>query len=433
MYELRAGVAKKNFEVPYGFRMGGYDNRKSGNRKSGNIGTHDNLYTKSLSLDDGKNTLVIITNDLLAVDREMTAIIRNEIGHQKGIPEKNILVCASHTHSGPDLNVDGLISIPPDQTTREMKTVLTHTILENALISLENMCPVRLYFGKSLCKEIAANRIDTVLPSDYSVNVLQAVNEKNETMAVLINYTCHPTVLGADNLLISADFPGAAQRKLEEYFKDKAIALFTNGACGNQSTRFTRKCQDFNEVERMGNLLAKSAIEAMKNAALCEGIKLRATSQIMELPARKLPSIEEALEHLKEAETLKDKAIAENKSLSEIRLAFTRYQGAYITVKMIESGKLCENLPCEIQILNIGDIELIGLPVELFVEYGLAIKQNSRSKNPIIIGYANDLLGYVYTSEEAKKGGYEVWASPFASEAGTVLVEQVLSLEEKIY
>lgn len=428
MINLRAGVAKNKFDIPPGFRMGGYDNRESGN-----TGTHDNLYTKSLALDDGKNTLVIITNDLLAIDGEMTAIIRRKIRHQTGIPEYNILVCASHTHSGPDLYMDGFISIAFDQATRELRTALTHTILENALNSLEHMCPAGLYIGKSFCSKIAANRIDPALPSDPSINVLQVVNEAGETIAVLINYTCHPTVLGADNLLISADFPGAAERILEEHFMGKAVALFSNGACGNQSTRFTRRSQDFEEVERMGNLLAKSAIEAMENAVSCGDVELRAASRVVELPIRKLPPIEEALEHLKEAKELKDKAIAEKRPFSETRLAFTRYQGAYLTVKMIESGKLCKNLSGEIQILKIGDVELIGLPVELFVEYGLSIKQKSRSKNPIIIGYANDYLGYVYTPEEAKRGGYEAWASPFASEAGTVLVEQVLSIEEKIY
>jgi len=428
MIALRAGVAKKNFEIPPGFGMGGY-----GDRQSGNVGTHDSLYTKSLALNDGKNTLVIITNDLLCIDREMTAIIRNKIRHQTGIPEYNILVCTSHTHSGPDLNTDGFIGIAPHQATEELKAALTNTILENALISREHMRPAGLHFGRSFCSEIAANRIDAALPSDHSVSALQVVDDKKETMAVLINYTCHPTVLGADNLLISADFPGAAERMLEEHFGGKAVALFTNGACGNQSTRFTRKSQDFNEVERMGSLLARSAVEAMENAAICGDVELRAASRMVELPVRKLPSMKEALEHLKEAEELKDKAIAENRPSSEIRLAVTRYQGAYVTVKMIESGKLYGNLTGEIQVLKIGDIELIGIPVELFVEYGLAMKQKSRSKNPIIVGYANDYLGYVYTQKEAEKGGYEVWTSPFAAEAGDVLVEQVLSLEDKLY
>ncbi|MCR4432128.1 MAG: neutral/alkaline non-lysosomal ceramidase N-terminal domain-containing protein [Tepidanaerobacteraceae bacterium] len=428
MIEFRAGAAKNKFYIPPGFRMGGYDNRESAN-----IGTHDNLYTKSLALDDGKNTLVIITNDLLAVDGEMSAIIRRKIRHQTGIPEYNILVCASHTHSGPDLYKDGFISVALDRAARELRMALTNTILENALVSLEHMQPAGLYFGRSFCSEIAANRIDPALPSDPSINVLRVANEAGETIAVLINCTCHPTVLGADNLLISADFPGVAQRILERHFLDKAVAMFTNGACGNQSTRFTRRSQDFNEVERMGGLLAKSAIEAVDNAVLCGDVELRAVSRKVELPARKLPSMEEAIKNLKEVEKLKDKAIAEGCSEREVRLAFTRCQGAYITVKMIESGQLRKNISGEIQILRIGDVELIGLPVELFVEYGLSIKQKSRSKNPVVIGYANDYLGYVYTPEEAKRGGYEAWASPFAPEAGTVLVEQVLSLEENTY
>ncbi len=85
------------------------------------------------------------------------------------------------------------------------------------------------------------------------------------------------------------------------------------------------------------------------------------------------------------------------------------------------------------QIFKIGEVEIVAMPVELFVEYGLEIKSKSLSPNTIIAGYANEVLGYVYTKDAAEKGGYEVYDSPFSIEAGEFIINKVLKMEKTLF
>ncbi len=114
----------------------------------------------------------------------------------------------------------------------------------------------------------------------------------------------------------------------------------------------------------------------------------------------------------------------------EIRTAITKYQGSVINLDLINAlDTLDFNLP--IQVLKIGNIILAGLPIELFNEYGQIIKEKSKYKNTLTVGYTNGMLGYVYTPESYDKGDYEAWSSPFHKTTGDFIVENVLDIISK--
>jgi hypothetical protein len=404
-------------------------------RVNGNVGVHDELFTRCVTLYDGEAKLVIISNDLLEVDTEITLNVRKALNEKFSVPYENIMICSTHTHSGPaittwDLSVKDYIK---NCEIKKLKKEITQTIIDNAILCISDLKPVSIGFSKSECSEVAGNRVDKSSISDYSVNTIQVTDKNNAVVAVIVNYTCHPTVLGADNILISADYPGAMANMLETHFKN-STALFINGACGNQSTRFTRRGQDFEEVERMGALLFDSVIKALseiRNAN--ESVELNAMLDNIKIPKKNFPPREELVRNLIDADNYKNSVSNNISSSGEIRLAVTKYQGALISLKLSEILNKSGDINSEIQIFRIGEVEIVGVPVELFVEYGLEIKSKSLSPNTIIAGYANEVLGYVYTKDAAEKGGYEVYASPFSIEAGEFIINKVLKMEKTLF
>lgn len=428
--KLLGSASKKSINIPLNILMSGYIERKQGN-----IGVHDELFTRCVVLYDGRTKLIFISNDLLEVDREITLSVRMAINEKYEVPYENIMICSTHTHSGPaittwDLSVKDYIQ---NDNIKRIKKEITQTIIDNVILCLSDLRPVNIGFIKSECSEIAGNRVEINSISDYSVNIMQITDNYNDVLALMINYTCHPTVLGSNNLLISADFPGVLVKRLENHFIN-STAVFFNGACGNQSTRFKRKGQNFDEVERMGGLLFDSVINSLSEIKYTDAsILLNAKIKNVTFPKKNFPPREELIKNLEYAEKVKNNVIDKDLPPGEKRIAITKYQGALIALGLSDILEKSGDIKSEIQIFRIGNIEIVGVPVELFVEYGLDIKSRSLSPNTIIAGYANEVLGYVYTREAAEKGSYEVYASPFSADAGEFIVDTVLEMERTLF
>lgn len=423
--KLMANTSKISLKVPKGITMAGYDDRKQGN-----IGTHDELYTKALTIDNGVQKFVIITIDLLGLDDDMVNKITEKINKAEKMDEKNIFICASHTHSAPAVcrwKISEDISSMNDDN-KELRNKIIDTIADNAVNSMKSMIPVEIGFGKGICSDVACNRIDKNLPTDHSVNVIELRKQDKNPLCIIVNYTCHPTVMGADNLFITADYPGILQKSIEDHFPE-STAMFINGACGDQSTRFTRKSQDFNEVFRLGNSVYESTIKALENISDFQSwVDMKTIKEPVEFPKKQLPSYAEALKRLEEAKINKDKAESGKAEPWEIRQAVTKYQGAAITLELIKYLKDDYKIYSELQLMQLGDTLITGMPVELFVEYGNEIKKISGFKNTIIAGYTNNMLGYVYTPESYEDGDYEAWSSIFAINTGNFIIEKVKDL-----
>lgn len=425
--KLLAQVSSTAFDIPKGVYMAGY-----ADRKERSLGTHDNLYTKALTISNGEKTVILITNDLLGVDKDIVEKVVSGIKNSINIPEENIFICATHTHSGPDIvlwQVGNQES--QDSLNGKVKEEVINKVIENAVNSTKNLESVKIKFGKSKSSEVVSNRIDKEMPLDDSIDIIYIEKEDLIPLAIVVNYACHPTILGADNLYISADYPGVLQRLIEEHYNNKTQAMFINGACGNQSTRFTRKSQDFMEVERMGRILFEKVLEGILNLEEEKDPSIESVKKYFSFPKKTLPTCEEAISQYNKAKKEKEKVLKDSKSTQqEIRTVITKYQGAVINLDLINAlDTLDFNLP--IQVLKIGNIILVGLPIELFNEYGQIIKEKSKYKNTLIVGYTNGILGYVYTPESYNKGDYEAWSSPFHKTTGDFIVKNVLDIISK--
>ncbi|NQS88750.1 hypothetical protein HQ584_03035, partial [Patescibacteria group bacterium] len=279
-------------------------------------------------------------------------------------------------------------------------------------------------------------------PIDPEVGVIRVDDIEDNLMAVLINYTCHAVVLGPDNLLISADYPGYTMRMIERIKGEDVVAMFTNGAQGDINTGHSADIsgiggyisgRTFKRAEKLGNILGEEVLKVLEQIKVSPEIHLDVKGKLVELPLRDLPSLREAERELKR----KTSAIDNLKEKSSEKLTRAKIEKFYAEVtlslvKEVESLGLERTMGAEIQVMRFNDAVLVAIPGELFVEIGLDIKRKSKFKNTFIVGLANGEIGYIPTGQAFMEGGYESISTKFAKEAGKSIRDAALELIERI-
>jgi hypothetical protein len=239
-------------------------------------------------------------------------------------------------------------------------------------------------------------------------------------IGALVNFAAHPVIMGSKNLLFSSEYPGHAMAALERVLGPEVVCLFANGACGNITIR--RRGPSFAEVERLGGMLAGHALRALGSAETSEEVRIGASCASVPLGLRTLPSVEKAREELEALRKVKPRDAAE---ASGIKRKISKAAGTASLAEKAEyiRASLGEELTTHLQILELNDAVLVGVPAELFAEYGLALKKQLGPGRTMVVGYCNDMVGYVVTPEAFEEGGYEAGATLLDTEAGQRMVD----------
>ncbi len=361
---LSGGVAQRDITPPPGGSMYGYAARGS----DVSTGVHDPLLARALVLRGETGHLVVIALDLGGIPGDSMERIRAAVKQEAGL--ENLLFAVSHSHSAASFQRD----FPSEEApwARDVEAKIVAAINEAAAA----LTPVQIGAGWGETAEghnrrlvgddnevemLWSNpeRIPTS-PVDHAVGVIRIARLDGALLATLVNFACHPVVLGPDNLLISADFPGAMTRRVEETLGGHC--LFLQGACGDINPFGDKTPVEeggFEEMERMGYALADEV--------------LRVSANITEF-ARDLDV------------TFHNEPVA---------LAPRRSRDPDRTVE----AELCTAV--------IGDdFALATFPGEFFVEHGLSLKERSKFEHTWFVGYCNGSLGYFPTINACAEGGY---------------------------
>jgi neutral ceramidase len=422
---LSASTVQIDITPPVGTPLEGY-----GAREGVSQGIHDPLVAQLLLLKSDENQVVLICLDLLGVGLAFTHRVRDGIEKATGIPAEGIILACSHTHAGPAGYIDELPGLPVSSDP-ELQRITIRQLTGAALWAQQKLEPARLGVGKGIVEGIGRNRNDPEHgPMDEELVLLRVDDVHGHPMAVMMNYGCHPTVLGYQNLLISTDFPGAARSALRKVFPG-TLFLFTNGASGDVSTRFTRREQTFAEVERMGNMLAGEVLKVMSSVITESHVDLSGHVEPVKLPIRPFPSAEETEETLHELEIGLQELKDAGASHGDIRRATTRVEGATIQVILTKELAGRTHMETELQILKLGPLGLVGLPGEPFVRTVLDIKAKSSMPYTAVISYANDEVGYFPDARSFEVGTYEALSSPYQDDIAETLTQLSLTMLER--
>jgi hypothetical protein len=222
--------------------------------------------------------------------------------------------------------------------------------------------------------------------------------------------------MGPSNLEYSADIFGACAAEVEGEFED-SICLMFSGCSADMSTRFVRKAQTWDEMNRLGENLAEQIVKAGNSSKRVKGNSILSRIEKMTLPFRKIPTTEEAQEEYEKAVAKYDASSGIDKNSPETLLARSLLEGAQAQLFLSGIGGWkplfgTGSAELELQAIRVGDIIICGLPGEFFEEREIVLREAALPHYGFIIGYANGYWGYIVPPSEAGKGGYETMMSP---------------------
>ena len=422
---FRAGAAKRSIVPPFPTRMGGFFDRTQTF-----TGVKSPIFARALVCVNSETAVGIVTTDLLWMPRNLADAVRNDVAARTPLTPDHILVSAAHNHSAPSgFAAQSLFGGPFNE---DLFNFMRDTLASALVEAYESLRPARVGFGSGELEGFARNRQqnnDTVV--DPQVGVLRVTEADSRTViATLFNFTGHPVILGSQNLLICGEYPGVA----EQFVEDNAggVALFTQGACGDVTVH--RSGDPYLEVERLGRILGAEVLKTGEMTQPSDESYVFSRLEDIDVEPRIFPELDEAqtrLDGLKQALTDANAAGAHEAKIRRLeREADSAEWAVRIATLKKERPEALPYINCApVQVVQIGPLVLVGIPGELFVEYALEMKQRvrqSKDRPMMLVGYANDYLGYLVTPRAVHTGGYEQATARLEASAPRAMTEAAM-------
>ena len=406
-------------------------------------GVHDPLCTNALFLDNGSRQVMFLANDILYLNKVSVANIRNGINAATGVPQSNIMISTTHTHSAP-VPFDVIISrndkvVPP--VDMEYIHFVEQQAIKAGIRAFEAARPAEVGYVMGDATGLGTNRHDPAGPRDMQVPTMLVRGLDGKYICAMMVVCMHPTVLHEDSKLCSSDFPHYTRELLRKELLGEGcpVAYFT-GTSGDQSPRHVTHGNNFSEAQRLGEIVAASIIaKSSEGVIFSRDPEIKVAGTLLDLPRREFPSVEWAVANRDRAkshfEALKADPTSDPRETRTAEVDWFGSEEALLLSTLSRANELgcvydtC--LPAEIQVIKVGDFSFAAWPGEIFVEFGLWLK--AACGNVSLIGYANgDLQGYVVTREAVEKRYYESGNSFFDVNAGYIMLEETKKLIAKL-
>jgi neutral ceramidase len=206
-------------------------------------GILDHIYSRAIVLDSGNTSAALITVDAGGVPDQVWQNVTQQIQRELGIPITNVLLTATHTHSVPG----------------QASPTYVQKIVESVRLAKQRLAPARVGYGSGVSYlNVNRNIIDPKTkqwwegpnydgPSDKTVGVVKFETLTGEPIAVYYNYAMHGVTVGQLDK-VSGDAPGEVSKYIEDSLDDKAVALWSSGAAGDQNPIYYQQTYDLREI-----------------------------------------------------------------------------------------------------------------------------------------------------------------------------------------
>jgi hypothetical protein len=238
---------------------------------------------------------------------------------------------------------------------------------------------------------------------DPEVGVCAIQRLDMQPMAFLLHHTCHPVnVFGHRETYtaVSSDWPGAWAQAMQDRYGCGAVPLILNGCCGNINPWHPFDPDARPDHRRMGRALADMSQRIIHSLTYSEEHPLDACLTHVDLAFRDIP-------------------VARRRIVADILAKHPQPPRApngevdphWFSAASTRSVELCRaregRLAYEIQVFRIGDLAIVGLPGEPFVEGQLALKTGSAAPYIFPAHLTTQYVGYLPTREAYARGGHE--------------------------
>jgi neutral ceramidase len=433
------GTAEVVITPPIGMPMAGYYSTRLLR------GVHDDLRAKAIVMASGDQQVVIVACDLVGIPPAVIEEARQLIQTATGIPGANVMISATHSHTGPLIPSGGSregaygAQLPVAQ---EYRKDLPRKIAESVRLANAKLAPARVSFGKGKEDSISFNRrfflkdgtvgwnagklnpniVKPAGPVDPDVPVVLFESATGKPLATYVNFAMHLDTVGGTEA--SADYPYALATLLGKVKGSNMLTVFTIGTAGNINhidVNSAEPQKGHEEAARIGTVLAGEVLKTYARLKPALGSKLQVASRTVSLQ----------LAHLEPGDEERAKALATKlEGGHEVKFLDTVY--AFKILDTIDrQGK---PLDAEVQVIALGDqIAWVGLPGEVFTELGSAIKQASPFPLTILAELAHGPVTYFPNEAAFSQGNYEVVSSRGAKGSGEKMVAAANALLNELY
>ncbi len=401
---LHVGAATSNLTPKLGTHMAGYFS----DRLADDV--HDELHSKAIVVQNDDTALAIVVLDLIVALQEDLAVAKQRASDLTGIPVESIFISCTHTHTG--AATTGLLGAPRDEPYMSWAMEKAGDAVK---LAYNRLRPARMGHASGSCPEETHNRrwhmqdgtvkmnpgyqnpdlVRPAGPTDPEVAVAVFIDADSSPIAALTNYSLH-YVGGGSGTAISADYFAAFSQALQRMAGSDFVAIMANGCCGDiNNCDFAKPAPEhshpYYQLQRVADVVASRAYGAWQQIRdfRSEAI-LGAATEMMDFTRR-----QSTAEELQQA-----RRILASPGDHEVR------EQVYAN-ELLEVDKEPLVRPIPIMGLRIGDLGIVGLPGEIFVEYGLQIKHRSPFARTMTVELANDYIGYCPTDLALIEGSYE--------------------------
>ncbi|RAV21070.1 neutral/alkaline non-lysosomal ceramidase N-terminal domain-containing protein [Paenibacillus contaminans] len=396
------GTAKVDITPKIPVPLAGFESR----RKDGSAGEASNrlyariFYFRQSGGEGNKTDALLVTADLIWWGSDRVPAIKKRIGQLYSIAEENILLHATHTHSGPQTS--NLFTSYLGESDPAYLEQLEDALMEGIHQAGSSMESVRMEQGAGECKLGINRRLEvdgemTLSPNpdgivDSEVKIIRFVTGAELPKAMFVHYSCHPVITRENRF--SSEFCGIAADYVEQSMGNGFVCGYLQGFCGDTNPG---RNGDFwfgsnDDVIAAGRILGQTVMEiADFPMQPLKSSPLEVRNLTVLLPVRHNPSE-------RELESMLDEP--------DVKAEWSRLLLTY-------PERNRQAIPLEMTFMRLAEgFALLSVNCEIVVEYGIYLKEKQNGQ-VIPLGYTNGMFGYVPTARQIAEGGYEAKESAY--------------------
>ncbi len=401
--KMEVGVAKIDI-TPYGkIRLSGY--LRTGKRIKESEGVEQQLWAKAIAFgSDAQGPSVLITVDLSAIQANMVAEVGDYIATKIKFNPQHLSICASHTHSGPDMGNSHSMyfnpTLPADQLAR-IAVYLDSLKLKLKIVAMEalnNRKPSLVSWGQgevgfAMNRRVIKNGIWVGHgkvpdgPVDHHLPMMKIAGEDGTIKAIFVGYACHGTTLLDDINKTHGDWIGDAQVAIEANHPG-AIALVAQGCAGDADPdqRGTLAIS-----KQHGQTIAKEVERLLGTPLVGLTAPPKVVVKKIQLPYDRVPDVKEFTEMSVDTTTAKG------------------HNAEVFLERMVRGIPIDTALTYPMECWTFGnELTMLFLGGEVLADYSVRIRKEIPSGKLWINAYTNDVKAYIPSARSIKEGGYEV-------------------------
>jgi len=349
--------------------------------------------------------------------------VRTRISEKTGVPVHHILVAATHTHTGPAVDLP-IFYCPPDLAvaayTHERAIeagIAAWNAREECTLGAARMEEKRFGFNRDILMQDGSVKtnagydregaVGTAGGVDHAFHLMRFDGADGKPRAFFVNYANHPDCHGSHDNMFCADFPGYMRRAVQAECGADVKVLFFNGTAGDINFHdFIHRTNTF--LTESDTILPETIGRGLAEDVLALHPTL--TADVADPYVASVSSVYTAERRAKTPEHVAwAKAILADREKSSIS------DQAYAEEYMESDEELEDTIPLEVQTIRLGPWAIVGIPAEVFTATGEWIREGSPYENTLVFELANGCIGYIPTRIAIRGGAYEARVSKYNS------------------